>query len=103
MPGDDAVIGCAAVYPYEKIGMAELACLAMDSAYRGSGSGEQLLHAAQQRAKEMDIKKLFVLTTQTAHWFRERGFQTASIDDLPVARQRLYNYQRKSKVFIKDL
>ena len=44
-----------------------------------------------------------MLTTRTAHWFRERGFVPGDISQLPVTRKRLYNYQRKSKVFIKQL
>lgn len=100
---DEVVIGCAAVYPYEKAGMAELACLAMDKTYQGSGSGKQLLNAAEKQARDMGIRKLFVLTTQSAHWFRERGFKSATINDLPMAKRRLYNYQRKSRVLIKTL
>ena len=100
---DSAVIGCAAVYPYPQHGMAELACLAMRPDYRGNGGGEQLLNAAQQQAKEMGLQKMFVLTTQTAHWFTERGFRAADIAALPSPKQRLYNYQRQAKVFIKPL
>lgn len=100
---DDAVIGCAALYPYEKAAMAELACLAVDDNYHGAGNGGQLLHTVQQRARQKGIDKLFVLTTQTAHWFKERGFKAARIADLPMAKRRLYNYQRNSKVFIKVL
>ena len=43
------------------------------------------------------------LTTQAEDWFAERGFVPACIDDLPVSRQVLYNYQRNSKVMIKEL
>ena len=100
---DDTVIGCASIYPHPEVGMAELACLAMDQAYRGSGGGEQLLNAVQIRASNMGIHKLFVLTTQTTHWFRERGFSPGTINDLPMAKRKLYNYKRGSKVFIKQL
>jgi len=100
---DEVIIGCAAVYTYEKQGMAELACLAMDEVYQGSGGGEQLLKAAQKKARDSGAKSLFVLTTQTAHWFRERGFVSAKVDDLPMSKRRLYNYQRKAKVFKKAL
>ena len=100
---DGVVIGCAAIYPYKKEGMAELACLAMDEAYQGSGSGEQLLNAALLQARAAGSKKIFVLTTQTAHWFKERGFRNAKLADLPMAKRRLYNYQRKAKVFIKRI
>jgi amino-acid N-acetyltransferase len=44
-----------------------------------------------------------VLTTRTAHWFRERGFQPASISQLPAHKQDLYNYQRNSRVYVKTL
>lgn len=100
---DDAVVGCAAVYPCGKTGMAELACLAMDTAYQGSGGGNRLLDAVQERAIDAGIQRMFVLTTQTAHWFKERGFAAANIDDLPITRRRLYNYRRKSRVFVKEL
>jgi len=51
----------------------------------------------------LGISQLFVLTTRTAHWFLERGFQAADPEALPMARRELYNYQRQSKVFIKAL
>lgn len=46
----------------------------------------------------MQIQQLFILTTRTAHWFLEQGFEPASVDDLPDARQAFYNYQRNSIV-----
>ena len=49
------------------------------------------------------VEKLFVLTTRTAHWFRERGFLPGDISHLPARKQSLYNYQRKSRVYIKSL
>ncbi len=49
------------------------------------------------------FRKLFVLTTRTAHWFVERGFVESGVDALPKAKQGLYNYQRRSKVFVKKL
>jgi len=57
----------------------------------------------EREAKATGAKRLFVLTTQSAHWFRERGFEAGAIEDLPVQRQLLYNYQRNSKVLIKAL
>ncbi len=100
---DSTIIACAALYPYEKERVAELACVAVHPDYRNAGRGDALLQELERRAREAGIERIFVLTTQTAHWFRERGYQPAEVDDLPVARQRLYNYQRRAKVFIKRL
>jgi amino-acid N-acetyltransferase len=44
-----------------------------------------------------------VLTTRTGHWFVERGFVAAPISELPRRKQDLYNYQRRSQVYIKNL
>ena len=97
---DGMIVACTALYPYPG-GVAELACLAVHPDYRSQGRGDSLLQAIEQRARHNGIKRLFVLTTRTAHWFQERGFRKTDLGDLPVEKQSLYNYQRKSKVFIK--
>ena len=94
---------CAAFYGFPAEGMAELACLAVNPEYRNRGRGALLLERMEDLARQRGISRLFVLTTQTAHWFRERGFEPARLTDLPMAKQVLYNYQRNSKVFIKRL
>lgn len=100
---DGQTIACAAFFPYPEDGMAELACLAVHVDYRCQGRGDELLQFIVQQARARGLTRLFVLTTQTAHWFLERGFQPAAIDTLPMPRQQLYNYNRRSKVFIKNL
>jgi len=100
---DGTIIACAALYPFPEEGIGELACLAVHQGYRKQGRGDDLLEYIERQARNEGIDKLFVLTTRTAHWFQERGFKTATLKDLPVARQELYNYQRRSKVFIKTL
>jgi amino-acid N-acetyltransferase len=71
--------------------------------YRKSNRGSQILHYLQEKAKRLEIQQLFILTTRTAHWFLEQGFNEATVDDLPEARQALYNFQRNSLVCTKTL
>ena len=103
MEHDNRVIGCAALYPFTEEKTAEFACLAIDSAYRGGGRGDKLFNYCQEQAKEQGFNSLFCLTTRTEHWFLERGFVEQSVEQLPMQKQQLYNFQRKSKVFIKML
>ena len=108
MEHDNRTIGCAAIYPFAdaenpKASTAEFACLAIDPQYRGGGRGDKLFNYCQNRAKQLGFKQLFCLTTRTEHWFIERGFIEGSIEKLPTEKQKLYNFQRKSKVFIKTL
>jgi amino-acid N-acetyltransferase len=103
MERDGMIIGCAALYCYQKERMAELACVAVHPDYRNGGRGDTLLKTMEQQARGANMDKIFVLTTQTAHWFRERGFQALPVKSLPVKRRELYNFQRNSKVFVKAL
>jgi amino-acid N-acetyltransferase len=100
---DGVIGGCAALYPFAKEQMGEMACFVVSPNYRGRNYGEQLLARVELKARAAKIKRLFVLTTRTAHWFIEHGFVESSLEELPEARQRLYNFQRQSKIFIKKL
>jgi len=100
---DGLIIACAALYPIADSEAGELACLAVSPDYRHGGRGDELLERIEARARALGLKTLFVLTTRTAHWFRERGFQPSGVERLPAARASLYNYQRQSKVFEKAL
>lgn len=100
---DGAIIGCAALYPDKDTHVAELACLTVHSDYQNQGRGEALYASLERDAKGAGASRVFVLTTRAAHWFLERGFIPAEINDLPLARKRLYNYTRQAKVFIKQL
>ncbi len=100
---DGAVIACAATYPFAEDGVVELACLAVDDAYRDGSRGDRLLDAVEREAAAAGADRVFVLTTHATHWFKERGFVDASLDSLPVERRQLYNYQRNSKVLTKQL
>ena len=62
-----------------------------------------MLKRIEMRAKNEGIKKLFVLTTRTEHWFLKRGFKRAEVEDLPEERKQIYNWDRKSMVLTKDL
>ncbi|MGC9128937.1 MAG: amino-acid N-acetyltransferase, partial [Acidithiobacillus sp.] len=103
MERDGKIIACVALYPYPEFGMAEMACLAVDDAYRRQGRGEALLEYCLLQARQQGLQRLFVLSTQSSHWFLERAFQRADIADLPMPRQALYNLQRRSAVFIRSV
>jgi amino-acid N-acetyltransferase len=100
---DGVAVGCAALYPFPDAKSAELACLAIAPEYRGSGYGERLLHACEQRARAARIRRLFALTTRAQHWFVAQGFREAGVDTLPESRKALYNWRRGSKIFVKRL
>lgn len=103
MEKDGVIIGCAALYPFSEPGSGELACVTIQKSYRRDGRAAKLLTHVERQALKLQINRLYVLTTQTAHWFLEQGFVETLVEVLPIERKALYNYQRKSKVFVKTL
>lgn len=103
MERDGRVIGCAALHPYDNERIGELACLAVADDYQHQGRGEVLLQAIILQAKKQDLATLYSLTTQTSHWFIEQGFIASTIDELPIEKQSLYNYQRNATVLVRKL
>jgi len=96
------IVALAAMYPYD-CDSGEIACIVTHPDYRNGTRGANLLNTLEVNARAAGIQRVFVLTTQTAHWFIENGFTEIGLDDLPKAKQSLYNYQRKSKVLSKQL
>lgn len=100
---DGMIVGCAALHAYPDSAMGEMACLALHPDYRGGKRGERLLALLENQSRQQNLAHLFVLTTQTEHWFRERGFAPSAVTDLPAERQALYDPHRNAKVLIKVL
>jgi amino-acid N-acetyltransferase len=100
---DNLTIACAALYPFHDERIGEMACVAVHPDYRSSSRGEMLLQRVASQAKLMGLNRLFVLTTRSIHWFQERGFKPAEVDVLPIQKQEMYNYQRRSKILIAEL
>ena len=100
---DGLITTCAALHEYPEEKMGELACVAVHPDYQSGERGEYLLSMIENKAIAKGLTQLFVLTTQTSHWFLERGFVAASLFDLPNSKQQNYNQSRRSQVLIKTL
>jgi amino-acid N-acetyltransferase len=100
---DQKIIACVALYNTDDPSIAELACLAVNPEYRGGNRGDKLVRHVAQLARTQGKTRLLVLTTQTTDWFRERGFEKGSVEELPSNKKSLYNYRRNSQVLFKKL
>ncbi len=100
---DGTVIACAALYPFVQDNAGELACMVTHPDYQGHGKAAKLLSHVEKQASKLKMSQLFVLTTQTSHWFLEQGFKESTLEILPQEKQKIYNYHRNSKIFVKAL
>ncbi|WP_445359085.1 amino-acid N-acetyltransferase [Microbulbifer sp. ANSA005] len=104
---DGTPVACAALYPIKDdkgaTTAAEVACLASHPEFRGGGRGAKLMRHLERQAQTVQVDELYVLTTQTEHWFIEQGFEQVGISELPATRKSLYNIQRNSRILRKRL
>ncbi len=100
---DQMLVGCAALHCFPDKKMGELACLAVHPVYQNIGAGKTLLSSIEELARKHNLLEIFVLTTQSAHWFLQQGFTPAGLAKLPSAKQDQYNQSRKSKILFKKI
>jgi amino-acid N-acetyltransferase len=100
---EEVIIACAALYPYPENDTGEVACVAIHPDYRKGNRGVRLIQALELQAKSHHLSSIFVLTTVSGHWFLEQGFIEQPIEKLPEGKKEMYNFQRRSKVYLKAL
>lgn len=104
MHPEGMIIACAALYPFAESDAGELACVVTHPDFHNRGLAARLLQSLEKQAhKDFGLKRLFVLTTQAAHWFKEQGFSESSLEQLPAEKAALYNWQRNSKILVKSI
>ncbi|SMC59415.1 N-acetylglutamate synthase [Desulfocicer vacuolatum DSM 3385] len=99
---DHAIYGCGALYDMGQR-CAEIGAIAVNTAYKSKGVGRGIMQYLIQKARDKNIKTLFLLTTRAADWFFEFGFIQGRPEDLPEHRKNNYNMERNSRVLLLDL
>jgi amino-acid N-acetyltransferase len=99
---DNVLLACAHLKRFSET-HAEMGCFCVAPAYRRQGCGDAMLSFVERTAAAAGVEHLFALSTHTMHWFEERGFSEASLTSLPPRRVAIYNHQRGSKIYIKEL
>ncbi|GEM76696.1 argininosuccinate lyase [Vibrio sagamiensis] len=75
------VTGCASLYVYDS-GLAEIRSLGIEAGWQGQGQGGAIVNYLIDKARQMAIKKVFVLT-RTPEFFMKQSFLPTSKSLLP--------------------
>ncbi|MEH0743192.1 argininosuccinate lyase [Vibrio cholerae] len=75
------VTGCASLYVYDS-GLAEIRSLGVEAGWQGQGQGSAIVQYLVEKARQMAIKKVFVLT-RTPEFFMKQSFLPTSKSLLP--------------------
>ena len=100
---DGLIIGCTALHQHEDRQTGEIACLAVHKDYQNSARGSHLLKHIFHKAQKLQLERLYVLSTQTMHWFIERGFIQTEFKHLPASLNKAFHRERNSKILYKNL
>jgi amino-acid N-acetyltransferase len=80
---DGRVVGVAGLEIHGEDGL--LRSVAVDADYRGQGLAASLVEAAMERAKRVNLRSVYLLTTGAREYFVRRGFADCPRDDAPAA------------------
>ncbi|MDG5814314.1 amino-acid N-acetyltransferase [Chitinispirillales bacterium ANBcel5] len=94
---DGTIHACGALHLYPT-GQGEIAAIVVDKQYASRGIGRKMISYFIDKARNMHLKSVFVLTTQTSDWFLQIGFKEAHKSILPPQKQKTYNERRNSKI-----
>lgn len=98
-------VACVALHVYPEEAKGELACLYVKPSHENQGIGRKLIQFVENRARELGLRMLFALSTQTFTYFQTKaGFAEGAPEDLPAGRREKYEQSgRRSKILIKKL
>jgi len=99
---DGSIRACGALHDWGE-SQGEIAAVATDPNYTDLGLGRKIVGFLIEKARKNNLRRVFVLTTQSQDWFELLGFKEATVDSLPEKKRNVYDQTRKSKVFALDL
>ena len=100
---DDQIVACAALRHYKDERKGEIYALAVNKEYHNTGVSSQLMEKLMKRASGLDLIGIFALSKYGGRFFLRHGFVEGVISDLPHIRQKSYDHQRKSTIYLKKL
>jgi amino-acid N-acetyltransferase len=99
----DNLVACAGLKDCKEGDMGEIYALAVSKEVQNQGFSAKLLDEIMQKARVSNFSKIFALSKHNAQWFLNQGFVQMQISELPKKRQALFNHQRNSSIFFKDV
>ena len=99
----DQIVACAALRHYKDEMRGEIYALAVNKEYHNTGVSLQLMEKLMKKASNLDLVGIFALSKYGGRFFLRHGFVEGVISDLPLTRQKSYDHQRKSTIYLKKL
>ena len=100
---ENDVIACAGlkVYQQEKVG--EIYALVVNKAFHNTDTSSKLMHLLINKASGMGLGSIFALSKYGGRFFFRFDFNEAKLSSLPESRQKSYDYERSSMIYLRKL
>ena len=100
---ENRLVACAGLRLYEKEQFGEIYALVVNKAYHNTDISIKLMEKLINKAIQSNLECIFALSKYGGHFFRRHQFIESDITSLPVSRQKSYDYQRKSSIYLRKL
>jgi amino-acid N-acetyltransferase len=100
---ENEVIACAGlkVYQHEKVG--EIYALVVNKAFHNTDTSSKLMYLLIDKASGMGLSSIFALSKYGGRFFFRFDFNEAKLSSLPESRQKSYDYERSSMIYLRKL
>ena len=96
------IIACAALKTYEKENIGEIYGLVVNKDYHNTDTSSNLMELLIQEALDLNLSAIFALSKFGGRFFFRHEFIESELSSLPLIRQKSYDYQRNSIIYLRN-
>ncbi len=96
------IIACAALKTYEKENIGEIYGLVVNKDYHNTDTSSNLMDLLIQKALDLNLSSIFALSKFGGRFFFRHDFIESELSSLPLIRQKSYDYQRNSTIYLRS-
>ena len=96
------IIACAALKLYENENMGEIYGLVVNKDFHNTDTSSNLMELLIQKALDLNLSSIFALSKFGGRFFFRHDFIESELSSLPLIRQKSYDYQRNSIIYLRN-
>ena len=97
------IIACAGLRVYKSEKMGEIYALTVNKSFHNTGTSLELMNKLIKKAYDLDLDSIFALSKYGGRFFFRHDFAEVDVSSLPLLRQKSYDYQRNSIIYLRAL
>jgi len=96
------IIACAGLKVYENENMGEIYGLVVNKGFHNTDTSSNLMELLIQKALDLNLSSIFALSKFGGRFFFRHDFIESELSSLPLIRQKSYDYQRNSIIYLRN-